>query len=194
MRDMVKPTISLLVISLVTALCLAFVNGVTKDTIKQRSEKDEEMQRMQVLSAAGSFREIDSWRDKDASGIIRKAYAAYDGEKLVGYVFSVYPKGYAGEIKVTVGIDSDKKISGVMIGDNNETPGLGSKVTEEKFRGQYSGKDIEKGFIVVKRPSQADNEIQAISGATISSKAVTNAVKASAELSSRLLQDGGEGR
>jgi electron transport complex protein RnfG len=189
---MVKPTISLLVICFVVALCLALVNNLTRDTIKQRAEKDAEEQRMQVLKEAKSFKELDDWKDMDGSGLIREAYAAYDGETLVGYVFGAYPKGYGGEIKVTVGIGNDSKISGVVIGDNKETPGLGSKAADIKFTGQYTDKDIQKPFKVVKVPPEDDNDIQAISGATISSKAVTNAVQASAELVSKLLQDGGD--
>lgn len=191
MRDMVKPTISLLTICFVVALCLALVNGITKDTIKQRAEKDAEEQRIQVLSEAKNFKEIDNWKDKDDSGLIREAYAAYDGEKLVGYVFGAYPKGYGGEIKVTVGVDSDRRISGVVIGDHNETPGLGAKTSDEKFTGQYADKEIQQVFKVVKVPPEADNDIQAVSGATVSSKAVTSAVQASAELGSKLIQDGG---
>lgn len=194
MRDMVKPTISLVIICLVVSFCLAFVNGMTKDTIAERIAKDAEEKRKLVLSEASTFKPIDGWKDKDESGLIREVYAAYNGEDLIGYVFSAFPKGYGGEIAVTVGINSENKISGVKIGNNNETPGLGSKAADDKFTGQYKDKDIQKDFIVVKIPATADNEIQAVSGATISSSAVTKAVQASSKLGSKLLleQDGGE--
>lgn len=192
MREMVKPTISLLVICFLVTLCLALVNSSTKDTIKQRERMDAEEQRKQVMHEAKSFKEIDGWKEKESSGIVREVYAAYDGEKLVGYVFSAFPKGYGGEIKVTVGIGSNKMVSGVSIGENKETPGLGTKASEDGFIGQYSEKEIQKAFKVVKRSATADNEIQAISGATITSKAVTSAVQASAELGDKLLKDGGE--
>ena len=194
MRDMVKPTISLLVICFVVALCLALVNDVTKDTIEQRTQKDAEEQRTQVFSEADSFKELSGWNDKDESGLVREAFAAYSGETLVGYVFGAYPKGYGGEMKVTVGVNTDRKVTGVEIGDNNETPGLGSKSKDVKFKGQYTGKDLERPFTVVKHPPESENDIQAISGATISSKAVTSAVQASAELGKKLMDDGGEGK
>lgn len=194
MRDMVKPTLSLFIICLVVSFLLAFVNGITKDTIVQRTAADAEEQRKLVLSEASNFKKIDSWEDKDKSGLIREAYAAYSGDNLIGYVFSASPKGYGGEIAVTVGISSENKISGVKIGGNSETPGLGSKTANDDFTGQYKDKDVKKDLIVVKRPATVDNEIQAVSGATISSAAVTKAVKASAELGSKLLQEqnGGE--
>lgn len=194
MRDVVKPTLSLLIICMVVSFCLAFVNGMTKDTIAERIAKDAEEQRKLVLSEASSFKPVEGWNDKDESGLIREVYAAYNGESLIGYVFSALPKGYGGRIAVTVGMNSGNKITGVKIGSNTETPGLGTKTANDDFTGQYKDKDIQKDFIVVKRPATADNEIQAVSGATISSSAVTKAVQASAELGSKLIQeqDGGE--
>lgn len=196
MRDMIKPTFSLFIICLVVSFCLAFVNGITKDTIAERTAKDAEEQRKLVLSKADSFKPVEGWEGKDESGLVREVYAAYNGEALIGYVFGAYPAGYGGEIAVTVGISSDNRITGVKIGSNSETPGLGSKTANDDFTGQYQDTDITKDFTVVKRPAAADNEIQAVSGATVSSNAVTKAVEASAVLGSRLLQekDGGEGK
>jgi electron transport complex protein RnfG len=194
MRDIIKTTISLLVICFVTALLLAFVNSTTADKIVQRAKSDAEEKRRQVMTEAKSFEEIKDWQNRDESGLIREAYAAYDGQEIIGYVFSVVPKGYGGDINVTVGVKADKTISGVQIGDNKETPGLGSKANDESFKGQYIGKGIGKEIKVVKRAPSADDEIEAISGATISSRAVTNAVQASATLGSKLLEDGGNAK
>lgn len=195
MRDIIKTTVPLIVICFVTALLLAFVNSTTKDTILQRAKSDAEEKRRQVMTEAQRFKEIDGWQDQDETGIVSEAYAAYDGQdQLIGYVFSAVPKGYGGDIHVTVGVSDDMNITGVQIGDNNETPGLGSKAKDEKFVGQYTGKSIEKEIQVVKSTPSADNEIEAISGATISSRAVTSAVDASAKLGDRLLKDGGNSK
>ncbi len=191
MRDMIKPSLSLFVICLVTAFCLAFVNNMTKEPIIRRMEMDAEEKRKQVLSQAESFEKLEGWEAQDESGIIKEVYAAYIGEELAGYVFSAAPKGFGGEIAVTVGVDSESAISGVRIGDNQETPGLGSKTADEKFTEQYIGKDISKEIKIVKRPVSADDEVQAVSGATISTRAVTSAVQASAELGGKLLENGG---
>lgn len=191
MRNILKTTLSLFVICFVTALLLAFVNSITEGKIADRAKSDAEEKRKQVMTEAKTFEQIKDWQGKDESGIISEAFAAYDGQELIGYVFSVAPKGYGGEMQVTVGVKADKTISGVKIGDNKETPGLGSKASDERFSGQYSGKEIQNGFKVVKRSPSADNEIEAISGATISSKAVTSAVEASAVLGEKLLKDGG---
>lgn len=194
MREMIKNTLPLFIICFVVALCLAFVNSSTKSVIEERNKKDAEEQRRQVMNAAKSFKEVEDWKEKDQSGMIREVYAGYDGDKVVGYVFSVYPKGYGGEINVTVGVGIDKRISDVRIGENSETPGLGTKVSEEGFYRQYSQKDIDKTFTVVKQNPSRENEIQAISGATISSKAVTSAIQASADLGKVLLENGGSSK
>lgn len=194
MRDMIKPTLSLFIICLVVSFCLAFVNGITKDTIAERTARDAEEQRKLVLSKADSFKSVEGWQGKDESGLIREVYAAYSGENLVGYVFNAFPSGFGGEIAVTVGISTEKKVTGVKIGSNSETPGLGSKTANDDFTVQYQDKDITKDFAVVKRPVKSDNEVQAVSGATVSSTAVTKAVQASSKLGNKLLQekDGGE--
>jgi electron transport complex protein RnfG len=190
---MIKPSVSLFIICLITAFCLAFVNNTTKDTIAQRTQKDAEEQRRQVLNEADSFKRLAAQEGVEYSTLIREAYAAYSGDRFVGYVFSAYPSGYGGEIAVTVGVGSDGSISGVRIGANEETPGLGSKTAEDFFTDQYTGKNIDDSIKVVKVPTSAEDEIQAVSGATISSRAVTSAVTASAEMAKKLLQEQGGG-
>jgi electron transport complex protein RnfG len=91
-------------------------------------------------------------------------------------------KGYGGIIGMTVGVNADGKITGVIIGSNNETPGLGSRTTEPDFTGRFAGislKDVlNNALTVVKQNKKEANEIQAVTGATISSRAVTKGVQA----------------
>jgi electron transport complex protein RnfG len=196
MRDIVKPSLSLFVICMVTAFCLAFVNAITKDTIARRSESDAQKQRKMVLDAADSFEELEGWNSMDESGLIDKVFAAYSGQNFVGYVLNASPSGFGGEIALTVGIGSDRKISCVCVGENSETPGLGTKVAEESFISQFIGKDLGVDFRVVKQPASSDNEIQAVSGATVSTEAVTKAVAACAKLGDKLFEEGygGDGK
>lgn len=191
MREFIKPAISLFIICMITTLCLATVNSITKDTIAARELSDAQEQRKLVFSDADSFEKLEDEADKDESGLIREVYAAYSEQNLIGYVFNAVPKGYGGEIAVTVGVSNDKKITGVRVGNNSETPGLGSKTANKEFTDQFQEKDISSEIVVVKRSASQDNEIQAVSGATISTNAVTRAVQASAGLAEKLL-DGGE--
>jgi electron transport complex protein RnfG len=191
---MIKPTVSLLMICFVVTFCLAMVNGMTKDVIEEKMSAEAATQRKQVMSEAENFEEVTDWKGKDDSGVIKEVYAAYRGQQLIGYVFGAKPKGYGGEIAITVGITSDLKVSGVIFGDNKETPGLGSKAGDKSFLSQYEGKAPGKAFEIVKRLPNAENEIQAVSGATITSKAVNEAVSRSVEKAAELLSKGGDNK
>ena len=125
---------------------------------------------------------------------MKEVYAAYSGDEFVGYVFSAVSSGYGGDVPVTVGVGKDGTITGVRVGDNEETPGLGSKAAGEKFTSQYTGKAISGGIRIVSGPATADDEIQAVSGATISTNAVNSAVQASADLGVKLLGQNGGGK
>lgn len=81
-----------------------------------------------------------------------------------------------------VGISKDGKITGVEIGNHSETPGLGSKATEPMFKNQYVDKDVSNSLLVVKGSANNDNEISAISGATITSNGVTSGVNAAMKI------------
>jgi electron transport complex protein RnfG len=194
MREMMMPALRLFIICLAAAFCLAFVYGMTKDTIELRNQQAAEEQRIQVMSGADSFEKVEGWEGQDETGLVSEVYAAYSGDELLGYVFSAVSSGYGGDVPVTVGVGSDGTITGVKVGDNQETPGLGSKAADEKFTGQYEGKDISGEIKVVKGSVSADDEIQAVSGATISTNAVNSAVQASAELGAKLLQQNGGGK
>ncbi|HEY8350277.1 MAG TPA: RnfABCDGE type electron transport complex subunit G [Clostridia bacterium] len=193
-REMMGTALRLFIICLVTALCLAVVNDITKDTIALRDQQTAEEQRMLVMSGADRFEKLEGWEDQEGKGLVKEVYAAYSGDVLIGYVFSAISSGYGGDIPVTVGVGKDGTITGIRIGDNEETPGLGSKVAGEKFTSQYAGKDISGEIKVVTKPVSADDEIQAVSGATISTRAVNSAVQASADLGARLLQQNGGGK
>ncbi len=110
---------------------------------------------------------------------IDSAAAAKDASgNAVGYVISSTSKdGFGGEVKITVGIDGENKITGIAFLSLSETPGLGMNAQNPEFYGQYAGKDAQP-LSVVKGGGAGDAEINAMSGATITSSAVTNAVNA----------------
>ncbi|EAX48123.1 electron transport complex, RnfABCDGE type, G subunit [Thermosinus carboxydivorans Nor1] len=105
-------------------------------------------------------------------------YAALKDGKIVAYVVPAESKGYGGAIKMVTAISPDGKVIDYKILAHNETPGLGDKAAEPKFRKQFAGKaaqDLE----VVKTPT--DKNIQALTGATITSRAVTKGIREAAE-------------
>ncbi|MDZ7837899.1 MAG: FMN-binding protein [Actinomycetota bacterium] len=106
----------------------------------------------------------------------QEIYTVLDGQEEIGYAFLASGNGYGGEISIMVGLDADLDIKDVSIVSHTETPGLGSRVTEDAFTGQFEGLSAQKIAL-----SSAGGEIDAISGATISSEAVTSAIKETME-------------
>ncbi len=102
-------------------------------------------------------------------------YAAEKGGETVAYLVPGEAKGYGGAVKVMVAVSNDGDIIDFSVTKANETPGLGTKAFEDDFRSQYWGKSSDT-LIVTKDPKNTEN-IQAITGATITSRAVTEAVK-----------------
>ena len=116
--------------------------------------------------------------------------AVKDGE-TVGMIFVTQENGYGGTVSIMTAVDTDGKVIAVKILDaSNETPGLGQNVTKESFYGQFS--DL-TGEIVAKKSGTAiaeNNEIDAVTGATISSKAVTRAVNTALENAAKIISEG----
>lgn len=169
-KEVLVPTVSLFLICLVVTTLLAGTNAMTKQTIAQQKVQTEESSRRVVLPEAATFKEA------AADGTVYYIGADAAG-KEVGYVFSTESKGYGGTIKVMTGIGADSKVKGVVLLSQNETPGLGANAANDSFKSQYLQAVPADGFTVVKT-APADGEIAAMTGATISSKAVTNAVNA----------------
>lgn len=181
LRDIYKPTISLFLICFIVTLSLAVTNYVTADTIEERARIDAENARKEVLSMADSFETIENLEElllKDPDlGSITEAYKGIKDKNTVGYVFVVIGKGYGGDIKINVGMGTSGEIKGVKISESKETPGLGLKASDESFISQFFNIIPQGPLKVVKSNKSEQEEVQAISGATVTSRAVTGAVQ-----------------
>ena len=162
-ETMIKLGIVLLLICGISTFILAVVNHVTAPVIAQLTEKQENEARQEVLPEASEFKPLSE-----------KVYRGTGNGKPVGYAVSTAPSGYGGEINMIVGLDETFRVTGVKIVSFSETPGLGSKASEPKFLDQFKGKGADVS--VVKGSAKSSNEVAAVSGATISSKAVTAGV------------------
>lgn len=182
MNSIVKLGLNLFVICAVAAGLLAGTNQITAPLIEERNNQANNEARQSVLSEATEFKLLDSSEYSSSSDEeVVEVYEGSNGSDVAGYTIKVLSKGYGGAIELMVGITSDGMISGVNIGNMSETPGLGAKSKEESFYGQYSGKPATE-LEVVKSGTAGETEIQAISGATITSKAVTSGVNAAVEV------------
>lgn len=183
-KDMFKLGLNLLIISAVAALLLALTNSVTASTIAQRNEQANAEARKLVLESAQDFEEVKDVKTDNSKGVkVSEIYEAKDASgNTVGYTLKVLPSGYGGTIELMVGIDSAKgQVSGINVVSKSETAGLGAKSTDPEFSDQYKGKPLEE-LSVLKNGTPGDTEIKAISGATITSTAVTNGVDAAIEV------------
>ncbi len=158
-------------IALCIALLLSIVNTATADVIEKRTKADEVAALKVVMPSADDFKSIDS-KEPIAYDALK------DGEKI-GVCIKTSAAGYGGDITVIVGI-KDGKVEGVSITDMDETPGLGARASEESFISQYKGKS---GKLAV---SKDGGQIETISGATITSRAVTEAVNKALEAAEKL--------
>ena len=183
-KDMFKLGLNLLIISAVAALLLALTNSVTASTIAQRNEQANAEARKLVLESAQDFEQVKDVKTDNSKGVeVSEIYEAKDASgNTVGYTLKVLPSGYGGTIELMVGIDSaNGQVSGINVVSNSETAGLGAKATDLEFSDQYKGKPLEE-LSVLKNGTPGDTEIKAISGATITSTAVTNGVDAAIEV------------
>lgn len=168
MREAIQVPLRLGIMMLVAALCMSITYTVTKEPIARQQAAQSEKLRLAVMPEASGFEVISV---PDAPKTIRSVYREQEGH---GYVFEVDADGFGGLFTVTVGIDDLGTVTGVRIGSHKETPGLGAKATEESFYGQYANEPASP-FTVVKIASDA-GDIQAITAATVTSSAVTDAV------------------
>ena len=185
MNKIVKNAIILTVITLVAGLGLGFVYEITKDPIAQAEDaaKKEAWQQVFPEASLEEFEAIDVdaeiaeqvISDLGIKATVDEVCTVNGGDD--GYVITTTDKeGYGGNIQITVGITNDGTVNGVSILSISETAGLGMRATEPAFYGQYQGKQTDK-FVVSKDGGEGE-PIDALSGATITSRAVTGAVNA----------------
>lgn len=166
-------SVILCVITGAVALLLAFSNNLTKDTIAMNSKKEEQLAKETVIKAE-TYTETEL---PEKSDLVRSVFEARNGEELIGYCVNATPSGFGGEINMMVGLNLENKITGIKIISMSETAGLGSKAQNENFTSQFKGKPA-KELSIIKNGTAKENEIVAISGATITSTAVKDGVNA----------------
>lgn len=192
MNKIVKNALILMAITLVSGILLGLVYGITKEPIAQAEAKAEQEAYLAVFSGADKFAEPDNKKELLAGAAEVLAAAGYDSTadtlenfylvekdgQTAGVVMNVTShEGYGGDINFSMGIDLEGTVTGVEILSISETAGLGMRAAEEEFKGQFRNKAVDQ-FAVTKAGASAENEIDAISGATFTSSAVTNGVNA----------------
>lgn len=172
---MLRLALILFGITAVVALLLSTVNEVTKGPIARQKEAQVHSAMAQVLPAE-SYEKIENLEQFGLDEIVLEVYVAKNGDEQAGYCVKTAPPGYGGTIEMITGVDMEGTVTKVNIVSMSETAGLGTKTNDASFLDQYSGKGL--GVTVTTSSSPKENEVSAIAGATVSSKAVTTGVAA----------------
>jgi electron transport complex protein RnfG len=188
-KNMLKDALILLVITLVAGLALGYVYEITKAPIANQKEKKKNEACANVFADAVSFEPYENFDEAQAEKVLEQAgvteedidevMIALDASgSTLGYVLNVTThEGYGGDITFSMGIQNDGTLNGISILAISETAGLGMKAKEDDFTDQWKNKKVEK-FEYTKSGAAAENQIDAISGATITTNAMTNGVNA----------------
>ena len=205
------PMLILLIVALISTALLALTNTMTAETIAEREAEEAMKVRRALFPEAEKFETLElpeRWQDdaKTDRTVSNLAEAARDKDgQLLGLLIRSHAKGYGGEVPVYLAMDAGGKIVGIEMPANDETPGLGQKVRAPKFYEQFIGRSAEDFFMtgstqikkddsgeevadspeVVKKPLSID----AVSGATISSTAVADALNKISDIFNELIRE-----
>ncbi len=155
----VKPVAVLVITCVVWGALLGLIHGATKERIEE-AERAELYRTLSEIFPGAQFSEENG------------RYVCMENGEVVGYAVVVEERGFGGRMEVVVGVSPEGTVVGVRVVSHGETPGLGSKITEEGFLAQFGGKRLEE--IALKKDG---GEIEAVTGATISSRAAVRAVR-----------------
>ena len=191
MNKIIKDTLAITVITLVSGFRLGLVQDITAGPIAEQQQKAKEEAYKAVFVDADSFEQI-NLSDEVSGGLEacldENGYTAQDIDEVMkaldasgnqlGYAFTVTTsEGYGGDIQFAMGVKDDGTLNGISILSIGETAGLGMRATTDDFKNQFKDKKVEK-FEYTKNGATADNQIDALSGATITTNAMTNGVNA----------------
>lgn len=193
-KEMFKPALILMLICLVITAALAVVNGTTKPIIEEGNRQAKQEALSKVYEGASDFSDPMDAETLKSKGLnpsdrIVGVYEVRKDGEVIGYVADVATRGYGGDISMLVAIDKSLAIKNTIIVSHSETPGFGSKV-KDGFMNQFNGQIPENGYNVVKKAKTKAGDIEAITGATITSRAATNGVSDAVAIVRAIIEGG----
>jgi electron transport complex protein RnfG len=194
LKDMTKPAIVLTLVCLVITAALAVVNGITKPVIDEGIRQAKLEALAKVYPGVDSFSEPITAEQLKNSGYgpsnrIVAVYEAVADGVTKGYVVDVATKGYGGNINILVSIDMDMNIMNTIVMSHTETPGFGSNIVNG-FMDQFLGKVPDDGYRVVKKAKTRDGDIEALTGATITSRAAVDGLSDAVAIARDMIEGG----
>jgi electron transport complex protein RnfG len=183
-KDIIKITFNLVVIYIIGGIILVAVYAKTSPIIYRNAVIEKEKALKELMPDADAIEKMGDW---SSHGKHAEFFDAKKGDKVIGYIIQSYGKGYSSFINILIAVDKDFKVQKIEILDQKETPGLGDEIESKSFIDQFKDKDAEHLKI---SKTETSDYIQAVSGATISSRAVTeDAVKNGLEFLIKTIKD-----
>ena len=167
-RDIIKITINLVIVYLIGGAILAAVYAKTSPIMYKNAVIEKERALKKLMPDADKIEKMGDWKPHEKAA---EYFIAKKGNKIIGYVVQSFGKGYSSYINVLIAVDKDLKVQKIDILSHAETPGLGDEIEKDEFKNQFKDKDIDHIKLV---KTETTEYIQAISGVTISSRAVTD--------------------
>ena len=166
-KDIIKITLNLVVIYLIGGLILAVVYARTSPIMFKNAVIEKEAALKKLMPDADKIEKIGDWSIHEKHS---EYFVAKKGDKIIGYIIQSFGKGYSSYINTLIAVDKDFRVQRINVLGHAETPGLGDEIETDSFKNQFKDKDVEHLKVL---KTETTEYIQAISGATISSRAVT---------------------
>lgn len=170
-----KVAMNLVLTCLVSGCIIGAVFFITGPTAAAKAEQMKQESMKSLVPDADKFTEVQGEKD---------TFIAEKGGKKVAYIIPTAPKGYGGAIKMLTAVSMDGTVIDYTVLEANETPGLGDRGAKSPFKDQFKGKKLEN--LEVTKDAGVKDKIQAMTGATISSRAFTLGVKQAVEKAAEL--------
>jgi Na+-translocating ferredoxin:NAD+ oxidoreductase subunit G len=164
LESKIYPLVFLVIIVLISVSLVMVIGNMTQAKIAGQRDAEILKQLNIIFPEMTDFKYLDQY------------YEIYAGNDIAGFAFTVTGKGYGGDINMLAGIDSNYNVKALTILSNTETPGLGTRIEENAFTDQFKGLGMQDINL-----TKDGGKIDAITGATISSKAVTDALRGQLE-------------
>jgi electron transport complex protein RnfG len=185
-KDIIKIALNLVVIYVIGGLILAAVYARTSPIMYRNAEEQKKQALKELIPDADRIEKLGDWyiHEKHAEYFI-----ARKGDETIGYIVQSFGKGYSSYINTLIAVDKDFKVQKINILGHAETPGLGDEIEADSFKGQFKNKDLDHLKVL---KTDTTEYIQAISGATISTRAVSeDAVKNGVKFLIEKVKEGG---
>jgi len=158
-----RPILFLTLVVFIAVSVLSLTYQATKDTIEEQQDAKIKSTLQELFPA------LDTYECQDS------LYTIYSQDDTIGYAFLTSGKGYGGNIDIMVGLENKTTLKGILIISQQETPGLGNRITGDWFTSSFAGLSLSDVFL-----KKDGGAIDGITGATISSRAVVDAVREAA--------------